>query len=82
MVTLEIYGVNRPSQHREMQEILGPYRVYRRGTDLQYLVDFHRREEAHLAMVNLNQLPGVKARIAGEPTDSQRVGPRKIEGVN
>jgi len=58
-----------------MQEILGPYRVYRRGTDLQYLVDFHRREGAHLAMVNLNLLPGVKAQIAGEPIASVALRP-------
>ena len=64
VTTLEIRA--RQAQLQEIEQLVGRHRLYEKGTDSSRYLDFRDRAEADLAMVNLNLIPGVKARILGE----------------
>ena len=51
-----------------VEKVLEPYRPHHKPGSLEgtLLVDFQDRATANLRMVNLNQLPGVKATVYGE----------------
>jgi hypothetical protein len=65
-ITLQISLPSDQQSHQRVREVLSPYQPYLKGTDLEWYVDFQDRATAHLRMVNLNQLPGVKAKVFGE----------------
>jgi len=65
-VVLEILGVSRPQQLQEVEALVGRYCLYRKGTDSGQFLNCDRAR-ADLLMVNLNLIPGVKARILGDP---------------
>jgi hypothetical protein len=65
MVTIEIQGIRRQNL-AEVRSLLQARRLYRKGTDPGEYADFQERSEAHLAIANLNLLPGIKARVLGE----------------
>lgn len=50
----------------DIEEIIGKHRIYLQGTDTPFYVDYYRREDANLAMVNLNQIIGVHAHIVND----------------
>jgi hypothetical protein len=54
-----------PEIYADIKQIIG-HRTYIQGTDPRLYVDFSRREDAHLALVNLNQVIGVMARIEND----------------
>jgi len=45
----------------EVEELVGSHRLYRKGTNQEWYLDFQERPEADLVLVNLNLLPGVEA---------------------
>lgn len=66
MLTLEIKGMHRRSQLLQVRALVGENRLYSKGTDPNLYVDYRLRSEAHLVLVSLNHLHGVKARILGD----------------
>lgn len=67
MVTVEI---SQPSSRRDLKEIeslVGRNFLYDKGTNRELYADFQDRLRADLIVVNLNLLPGVKARIMQDP---------------
>jgi hypothetical protein len=66
MLKVEIKGVRTPDQFDEVRRIVGGH-PYRQGTEENLFADFPYRDSADLAIVNLNLVPGVRARISGEP---------------
>ena len=65
MVTIEITGAEKPCSLKEVEAEVGVNRLRRRGTDDGWFVDYRDRESADLVVINLNCIPGVKARICG-----------------
>jgi hypothetical protein len=64
-ITVEIRGVNSPEKFDQVKEaILGSMEIHRNAPVI--YVDFNAREKAHLALANLNVLPGIKAVIVGD----------------
>ena len=66
MLTLQIKGPRHRSQLLELRQLVGENRLYSKGTVPSLFVDYRRRSEAHLVLVALNHLHGVKARILGD----------------
>ena len=64
VLTVEIRGCNSPEKFDQVKEVLLEDISYRNVPNL--YVDFMSREKAHLAVVNLNLLQGIKAWIVGE----------------
>lgn len=63
MVTVEIRVPRNRVRLEEVEEYLGSNRLYRKGTDESHYANFLERSQADLAVVNLNSMPGVKARV-------------------
>ena len=55
-----------PGTYADVEQIIGHNRIFSQGTDRTLYVDFARREWADLAMVNLNTIQGVRAKIEGD----------------
>jgi hypothetical protein len=66
MLRVSVRGVSSPQRFQQLREVVPGRSPYRQGTDPTLLLDFQRREEADLAVVNLNLLPGIQARILGD----------------
>ena len=62
-VTVAIEGPNNWKHFAELEAFVGHGRLYFKGTDEAYFVDFPDRPSADLAVNNLNLMPDVKARI-------------------
>ena len=60
MLTVQIRGCNSPEKFDQVKECLLEHQQLHRNPPLLY-VDFPNREQAHLALANLNLLPGIKA---------------------
>lgn len=68
MITLEIRGARSVGKMAEIAPMLG--KLHQFGTywrDGALCVDYRRREDADLVMVQLNTLPGVHAEIVQGP---------------
>ena len=65
MVTVEINLLRSRERQEEVESYLGHNRLYRKGTNEAQYLDFQERAQADLAVVNLNLMPQVKARILG-----------------
>jgi hypothetical protein len=71
MTTLIIHGVSyqetlastKSERFKEVETVVGPSRLYRKGTGIELFADYGNRDHADLAMVALNYLPGVRAEI-------------------
>ena len=50
----------------DIEDVVGKHRIYLQGTNAPFYVDYYRREDANLAMVNLNQINGVRAHIVND----------------
>lgn len=61
MLTVRISGVNSAERFDQIKEVLLDRQIHR-NAPLIY-ADFTKGEDAHLAVTNLNQLPGIKADI-------------------
>jgi hypothetical protein len=65
MVTVEIRGANWRNL-KEIRSIVGAARLYTKGTNNpEDYVDFQDLSRAQLAVVNLNLVPGIQARVVG-----------------
>lgn len=53
------------SRFRELEHFIGT-RLYRKGTDTRWFVDYHDREAADMVVANLNA-GGYQAQILGDP---------------
>ena len=51
-----------PGTYDHIEQVVG-HRLYVQGTDQQIYADYTRREFADLDVANLNQIPGVKAKL-------------------
>jgi len=67
VLRVAISGVSSPQKYDSLKLAIPGRVLYQQGTDERLLVDFHTREEAQRAVVNLNLLHGVHALILGEP---------------
>ncbi len=71
MTTIVIHGISyqetlastKSERFREVESIIGPSRLYRKGTGIELFADYGNREHADLAMVALNYLAGVRAEV-------------------
>jgi hypothetical protein len=61
MVTLEIHGL-RKENRKEVEWEVGSHRLYLKGTNPEEYVDLER-SQADLALVNLNLIPGIRAKL-------------------
>jgi hypothetical protein len=50
----------------DIESLIGRDRLYLKGTNPEMYVNFRDRATADLAVVNLNLIPGIRARICGE----------------
>ncbi len=66
MLRLEIRGANSPEKYAEVARVVPSSHLYRQGTETALYADMPNRERAHLAMVNLNQIHGVTAKILND----------------
>lgn len=63
MFTVAIEGARKHQHFQEIEGFVGTGRLYLKGTDQAYFVDYQDRASADLAVVNLNQIEGIKARL-------------------
>ena len=61
MLTVEIRGCQSPERFAEVRVILGNHPIHQNSPVL--YVDFSNRESAHFAVLHLNLIAGIKARI-------------------
>jgi hypothetical protein len=62
MLTVAVSGADHAPKLAQVEEIVGRHH-YRQGTDSRLFADFLHRDEADLAVVNLNCIAGVHAQI-------------------
>lgn len=72
-MTIEITEPKTPEQAEAIRRVLHR-RWYRKGTFREIFVDVPDRDEPRLLIVNLNLIPGVRAKVFGE-FDSSPVQP-------
>jgi hypothetical protein len=65
VVTLKISGDRQWKRLAEVEALVGRERLYRKGTDQEFFVDFAERSRASMALKSLNLIPGVWAQILG-----------------
>lgn len=63
MVTVEIKGAERGDNYAFVSEVVGKMKMYRKGTDLAWYVDFQERCNADLAIANLETVSSIHSRI-------------------
>jgi hypothetical protein len=64
-ITIQISGTINNARMRELEYFVG-HRLYRKGTDPEWYVDFQDREMADMVLVNL-KAQDYHARIMGDP---------------
>jgi hypothetical protein len=64
-VTVQISGELNVWKLQEIRELVGSKHLYRKGTDHDIYLDL-LRSDAHLLIANLNNTPGVRAKIVNE----------------
>lgn len=72
MLHLSITGVSTPQRHESVRQVLAGKIPYRQGTDEVLLVEYRLRDDAHMALISLNTLDGVRAEIVEDHASAKR----------
>ena len=71
MLRIAVSGVNSPQKFQQLREAVPSREPYLQEPDKRLFLDFHYREQAHLALLNLKLLPGIQASLLEPSVESQ-----------